>query len=111
MNVNYSDIFLIIEDFETMKGFLEKFWGGEYDDKIIRVKGKNSTRISNCAVMISDGGGFRLGVSWEVEGGRYPDDYPHEDAQIEITGVLKVANEYGARVLMVPPENIKILQR
>lgn len=109
MDVNYNDIFLTIDDFDTMKSFLEKFWGGEYDDKVIRVRGKNSTRISNCAVVISDGGSFRMGCSWEVEGGTYPDDYPYEDAEIEITGVLKVANEYGARVLMVPSENIKIL--
>ncbi|MCR5652975.1 MAG: hypothetical protein K6F88_04150 [Ruminococcus sp.] len=109
MDINYNDIYLTIEDFEVMKDFLSKFWGGEYDNKVIRVKGINSTRISNCAVMISDGGSLRLGCSWEVEGGKYPDDYPHEDAQIEITGVLRVANEYGARVLFVPKENIRLI--
>lgn len=109
MGTNLDEIYLTIDNFAAMKDFLSKFWGGEYDDKVIKVRGKNSTRISNCAVMISDGNGFRLGCSWEVEGGKYPDDYPHEDAQIEITGVLRVANEYGARVLMVLPENIKIL--
>ena len=103
----YSDIFLTIEDFDTMKDFLTKLLGGEFDDKVIRVRGKNSTRISNCAVML--GGKFRLGCSYEIEGGKYPDDYPHEDVEIEITGVVTVVNEYGARVLMVPPENVKIL--
>ena len=109
METNYDDIYLTIEDFDTMKAFLGKFWGGEYDDKVIRIKGINSTRISNCAVMVSDGGGFRLGCSWEVEGGRYPDDYPFEGARVELTGVLRVTGEYGVRVLMVPPGNIKIL--
>ncbi|MBR2109256.1 MAG: hypothetical protein IJ932_04835 [Ruminococcus sp.] len=108
MDVNYNDVFLTIEDFDTMKDFLSKLLGGEYDDKVIRVRGKNSTRISNCAVMLGDS--FRLGCSYEIEDGKYPDDYPHEDARIEITGVVTVANEYGARVLMVPPENIKIIK-
>ena len=109
MDVNYNDVFLTIEDFETMKSFMSVCLSGEYDDKVIRVKGRNSTRISNCAVMISDGGSLRIGCSWEIEGEKYPDDYPCEDARIEITGVLRVANEYGARVLFVPRENIKIL--
>ena len=109
MDINYNDIYLTIEDFEVMKDFLSKFWGGEYDNKVIRVKGINSTRISHCAVMISDGGSLRLGCSWEVEGGTYPDDYPFEGARIELTGVLRVKGEYGVRVLEVPSENVKTL--
>ena len=107
--MDYSDIFLTIEDFGTMEDFLQRVWYGDFDDKVLRIKGRNSTRISNCAVMISDGSNLRLGVSWEVEGGTYPDDYPADDTQVELTGVLRVANEYGARVLFVPSENIKIL--
>lgn len=107
MDEKYTDIFLTIEDFNTMKDFLSKLLGGEYDDKVIRVRGKNSTRISNCAVMLGDD--FRLGCSYEIEDGKYPDDYPHEDARIEVTGVVTVVNEYGARVLMTSAENIKIL--
>ncbi len=109
MNINYDDICLTIEDYDTMKAFLGKLWSGEYDDKVIMVRGTNSTRISNCAVMVSDGGSFRLGCSWEVEGGNYPDDYPFEDARVELTGVLRVTGEYGVRVLIVPPENIKLI--
>ena len=107
--MDYNDIYLTIEDFAAMKSFLSKQWEGEYDDKVIKIKGRNSTRISNCAVMISDGYGLSLGCSWEVEGGKYPDDYPHDDAQVELVGVLKVANEYGARALYVLTENITVL--
>lgn len=107
--MDYSEIYLTITDFPTMKDFLSKFWGGEYDDKVIKVVGRNATRISNCAVMISDGEGFSLGCSWELESGVYPDDYPADDARVELTGVLRVANEYGARVLYVPAENVKLL--
>lgn len=108
--MDYNEIALTIEDFAAMQDFLSKVWCGEYDDKVIKVTGINSTRISNCAVMISDGGKLRLGCSWEIENGKYPDDYPYEDAQVELTGVLRVKGEYGARVLMVSPENIRIIK-
>ena len=111
--VDYTDIAVTIEDgdYAAMEAFLAAWEGGQYDNKVVKVTGISEQRMSNCTVIErnpEDNGG--RGFSWEVIDGKFPDDYPADGAKVTLVGVMRIANEYGARVLMVPKENITVIE-
>lgn len=110
--VDYSDIALTIEDgdFEAMEQFLDAWANNTYDGKVIKITGVSQRRMSNCTVSEKNGEGLGRGCSWEIIDGNFPDDYPAEDAKVTLVGVLTVTNEYGARALLVPKENVTVLE-
>ena len=110
--VDYTDIALTIEDgdFDGIVKFLKAWESGQYDDKVIKVTGISERRVSNCTVIEKDGQGTGRGFSWEIIDGKFPDDYPAEDAKVTLVGQLKVDNQYGARKLMVPAENVTVIE-
>ncbi|MBQ1437427.1 MAG: hypothetical protein IIZ07_05770, partial [Ruminococcus sp.] len=67
-------------------------------------------RMSNCTVMEHNDKGTGRGCSWEIIDGKFPDDYPEDDAKVTLTGVLMVVDDYGTRVLRVPAENVKVIK-
>lgn len=108
--VDYSDIAVTIEDgdFDAMEDFIDNW--DNYNDKVIKITGTSVRRMSNCSIMEYDGEGTGRGFSWEIIGGNFPDDYPAEDAKVTLVGVLTVTDEYGSKALMVPAENITVIE-
>lgn len=111
-DVDYADIALTIEDgdFDAMVKFLDSWGEGTYDNKVIKVTGINAQRMSNCTVSENDGNGTGRGFSWEIIDGKFPDDYPADDAKVTLTGVLKITDEYGSRALLVPADNVEVAE-
>lgn len=111
--VDYTDVALTIEDgdFDAMEAFLASWESGQYDGKVIKVTGISEQRMSNCTVIernAEDNAG--RGFSWEIVDGKFPDDYPADGAKVTLVGVMTIVNEYGARALMVPKENITVVE-
>ncbi len=111
-DVDYSDVALTIEDgdFDAMEKFLDAWGENKYDGKVIKITGVSERRMSNCTVMEHNDKGTGRGCSWEIIDGKFPDDYPEDDAKVTLTGVLMVVDDYGTRVLRVPAENVKVIK-
>ena len=109
-SVNYDDVAVSVSDYAEMETFLDEFQNGTYDNKVVEIKGRSAHRMNNCSILISNGDSMSRGCSWEIIDGNYPDDYPADDAQVKIKGVLRIVGEYGSRVLMVPADNVEIIE-
>lgn len=110
IEVDYSKPDLVIEDgdFAAMESFLNGWGENKWDDKVIKISGINARRMSNCTIQEKDGNGTGKGCSWEIVDGKFPDDYPEDDAKITVTGVLKFNSETLVRVLEVPADMVEV---
>jgi hypothetical protein len=111
-DVDYSKVDLTIEDgdFAAMESFLNDWGENKWDDKVIKITGIDARRLSNCTIQEKDGNGKGKGCSWVIIDGKFPDDYPAEDAKVTVTGVLRLNKETFARVLEVPADKVEVQQ-
>ena len=111
-DVDYSKPDLTIEDgdFAGMEAFLEGWGENKWDDKVIKITGINARRMSNCTIQEKDGNGKGKGCSWAIIDGKFPDDYPADDAKVTVTGVLRLDKNTLARILEVPADQVKVLE-
>ncbi len=108
--IDYSkpDVTIEMDDFNGMKTFADEMLAGKHDDKVIKVDG-TTTRSSmsvKASIMESDGGSQKIGVTYKIAGAESIDDYPAENAETTIAGVVKT-DENGVRYISVPAENVE----
>ncbi len=87
--------------------FTNDMQAGKYDYKVVKCEGITSRRMTGNAMMQAQDDGTKRGFTWILLDTMNPDDYPPEDAQVEITGVVGIG-EYGVRYVYVLPENVVI---
>ncbi|HCA04653.1 MAG TPA: hypothetical protein DEO32_02015 [Ruminococcaceae bacterium] len=111
-DVDYSKPDLVINDgdFAAMEAFLKDWGENKWDDKVIKITGISARRMSNCTIMENDANGNGRGCSYEIIDGKFPDDYPADDAKVTVTGVLKLNKDTLARVLEVPADKVEAVK-
>ncbi len=111
-DADYSNpaVTIAADDYDGMKTFADAMLAGQHDGKVVKVTGINSRSMfgAKASVMISDGGSGKLGVTYKIKGVESIDEYPADDANIELVGVVST-DENGVRFLEVPAENLKTL--
>ncbi len=87
--------------------FTNDMQSGKYDGKIVKCEGITSRRMNGNAMMQVQDDGTKRGFTWYIVDSTDANDYPPEDAQAEITGIVG-KGEYDVRYLYVLPENVVI---
>ena len=107
--VDYTDIAATIEygDYDGIVALTDEVLAGNYDGKVIKIDGDNSSRISNCAILEKGEDGVSRGMTWALEGNPDLSEYP-ADGRVVIVGVV-VVGDYDVRYLSVPAENVTVV--
>ena len=92
--VDYSKVDITINDgdFAAMKELATAMQSGGNQGKVVKVTGINSRSQfgAKASVMESDGGSSKIGTTYKIVGVDSIDQYPEDDAKIELTGVVKL---------------------
>ncbi len=108
VDLNKPQAVIEINDYDGMQDFMTAFSKGDYDNSAVKITGISEHRGTSCSILQKTENGSSLGVSYEIENGKFPDDYPENGAKVTLTGAIRVTNALGYRAIVVPKDKIVI---
>ena len=111
-DVNYDNPTITIAegDYAAMETFAKELQSGGHQGEVVKITGI-STRSNfgvKASIMESDGSGKKIGTTYVIEGVEKIDDYPAEDATVELTGVVKLSDNNISCQISVPSDKITV---
>lgn len=108
--VDYSkvDVTFGPNDGKAVSEFTGKFYDGSCDGKVVKITGLSENWGSgSCTIYSNVDESERWGISWVYADG---EALPENDVNLEITGVIIPADEWGSRNLYALSENVKVVK-
>lgn len=111
-DVNYDnpDITIAEGDYDAIEALATSMQSGGEQGKVVKITGI-STRSNfgvKASIMESNGEGKKIGTTYVIAGVDNIDDYPAEDATVELTGVVKLSDNGISCYLDVPSDRITV---
>ena len=109
-DVDYSNPDVTITDFATMETYAKEMQSNGHQGEVVKVTGINtrSNFGAKATVSISDGASKKIGTTYKITGVDSIDEYPAEDAEIEITGVVTLEEGGLGCFIAVPKDQVKV---
>ena len=95
-------------DYEAMMTYAKEMQSNGHKGEVVRITGINSRSNfgAKASVLISDGGSKKIGPTYKIDGAASIDDYPANDATVEVTGVVTLEEGGLGCYIAVPADKV-----
>ncbi len=110
-DADYDNPTKVITDYADMEAYAKEMQSNGHQGEVVKVTGVNSRSNfgAKASVMIADGNGGKIGTTYMIDGATSIEDYPEEDANIEVTGVVTLSEGGIGCYIAAPKEYVKTL--
>ena len=109
-NVDYSNPEKTISDFADLETFAKELQSNGNQGMVVKITGINSRSNfgAKATISISDGDSTKIGTTYKIDGVDNIEDYPENDANIEITGVVTLEEGGIGCFIAVPKDQVVV---
>lgn len=109
-NVDYSKPEKTISEFADLEAFAKELQSNGNQGMVVKITGINSRSNfgAKATISISDGDKTKIGTTYKIDGVDKIDDYPADDANIEITGVVTLEESGLGCYIAVPKDQVVV---
>ncbi len=109
-DVDYSKPEKTITEFSDLETFAKELQSNGNQGMVVKITGINSRSNfgAKATISISDGDKTKIGTTYKIDGVDKIDDYPENDANIEITGVVTLEEGGIGCFIAVPKDQVVV---